>query len=281
MSGEDIGIYSLPDPVWDNTDEYTFQPTKRAPVRPESRVLDSNWSPMFFDLDEAFMPGRQNPEREFDFDSIDEMDGIENVEETEIMSPLHHLPIPFNQLGTLHRYPLLRLRRTHQTGKGKINSQYVLVIVGTGNGLVGLGEGKADEPMQAMDNAYAQAIRNMDYVDRFEGRTLWTEMETKFGSTRIYMRPRPVGFGLMCAPGIHQIFKAAGLKDASVKVWGSRNKVNVAKAAIKMLHAGHQPLGFGDGIGGKGRRLEKGVGMRGKTIIERERGRRILDARTW
>ncbi|KAF8530106.1 ribosomal protein S5 domain 2-like protein [Hysterangium stoloniferum] len=197
------------------------------------------------------------------------------------MSPLHHLPIPFNQLGTLHRYPLLRLRRTHQTGKGKVNSQYALVIVGTGNGLVGLGEGKADEPMQAMDNAYAQAIRNMDYVDRFEGRTLWTEMETKFGSTRIYMRPRPVGFGLMCAPGIHQIFKAAGVKDASVKIWGSRNKVNVAKAAIRMLHAGHQPLGFGDGIGGEGRRMEKGVGMRGKAIVERERGRRILDARTW
>lgn len=280
LTTEPSHFYALPDPVWDNTEQHTFQPSQRAPLRPDSRVLDTNWTPMFFDLED--IENRHDPEwdRPFRIDDIDEVSGAGSVDENEIRSPLHHLPIPFNELDRLHRYPLLQLRRTHQTGKGKIPSRYALIVVGNGNGLVGIGEGKADEPIQAMDNAFAEAVRNMDYVDRFENRTLWSEMELKFGSTRLHMRPRPVGFGLMCAPGIHQVFKAAGIKDASAKIWGSRNKVNVVKAALMMLHAGHQPLGLGDGIGGRGRRLEKGAGMRNKTVVELERGRRIVHART-
>ncbi|GJJ06545.1 hypothetical protein Clacol_000737 [Clathrus columnatus] len=273
-------FYALPDPVWDNTEQHTFESSKRARLRPDSRVLDTNWTPMFFDLEEIDKELDPEYEEPFNIDDIDEISGANSVDENEVRSPLHHLHIPFNELDRLHRYPLLQLRRTHQTGKGKINTRYALVVVGNGNGLVGIGEGKADELPQALDNAFAEAVRNMDYVDRFEDRTLWSEMELKFGSTRLYMRPRPVGFGLMCAPGIHQIFKAAGIKDASAKIWGSRNKVNVVKAATMMLHAGHQPLGLGNGIGGRARRLEKGTGMRNKTVVELERGRRIIDART-
>ncbi|KIJ56514.1 hypothetical protein M422DRAFT_217926 [Sphaerobolus stellatus SS14] len=217
----------------------------------------------------------------FDPDDIENYVDLAGVDDKQISGPLQNLPIPDDMLPNLHCYTLVNLQRTHQSGKGKIASRYCMVVVGTGNGFVGIGEGKAPEVKQAHDLAYAQAIRNMDYVDRFEGRTLWSEMESKFGSTRLVMRPRPVGFGLMCAPGIHQVFKAAGIKDASVKIWGSRNKVMVPKLAIKMLHASSQPLGLGNGIGGRGRRLEKGVGMRNKEAVERERGRKIIDSRTW
>ena len=274
------GFYALPDPVLDNLVEHRFEPTVRAPVHPDSHVLDTNWEPMFFGLDQlTATDGVQDPNT-FDIDR--ETSGAQVAATgAEAMSPLHHLPIPFNRLSSLRRYPLITRRVVQQSGKGKQYSQYALTVVGNGAGLVGVGEGKAPFAAQAAEQAFAHAVRRMDWVDRFEERTLWTEVETKFGATQLVMRPRPVGFGLMCAPGIHQLFKAAGIKDASVKIWGSRNKINVIKAAVRVLHAGHAPLAMGNGIGGPGIRQETGCGMRGKSAVERERGRRILDARTW
>ena len=150
-----------------------------------------------------------------------------------------------------------------------------------GNGLVGYGEGKHDDFGLTQQKAYIEAVRNMDYVDRFEKRTIWTNMEIKFGATRILMRPRPVGFGLHCNPNMHQVLKAAGIKDVSAKVWGSRNPINVIKATCLLIQAGNAPLAMGNGVGGKGRRLESGVGMRGKEVVEMERGRKLVDGRTW
>ena len=190
------------------------------------------------------------------------------------------LPLGRQELEKLYRFPLLTRRVTQQTGKGKIHRRGVLVVVGNGNGLVGYGEAKHDDASRATNRAFAMAVRNMDYVDRFEGRTIWTEMASKLGATRIILRPRPVGFGLHCNPNIHQVLKAAGIKDISAKVWGSRNPLNVIKLLFRMLHAGNAPLAMGNGIGGPGRKLDKGSGVRGKLEIERERGRKLVNLRT-
>lgn len=196
-------------------------------------------------------------------------------------APLQHLPLGREEMDTLHYYPILSRRITQQTGKGKIHRQYSLVIVGDGNGLVGYGEGKDEELPRATEKAYAEAIRNMDYIERFEQRTLWTDMNTKFGATQVILRPRPLGFGLRCNPNIHQVLKAAGIKDVSAKVWGSRNPLNVIKATFRMLQPGNAPQGMGNGIGGRARRLDKGSGVRGKGDVERERGRKMVDLRTY
>ena len=181
----------------------------------------------------------------------------------------------------LHKYPLVSRRVTQQTGKGKKHRQYLLMVVGNGNGLVGYGEGKHEDFGVTQERALTEAIRNMDFVERFERRTIWTEMSIKLGATRILMRPRPVGFGLHCNPNIHQVLKAAGIKDISAKVWGSRNPINVIKATCKLIQAGNAPLSMGNGIGGKGRRLDTGSGMRSREALERERGRKFVDGRTW
>jgi len=110
-------------------------------------------------------------------------------------------PIPINGR---HVYPIINKRVVQQTGKGKIASQYVGVIVGNGNGLVGYGSAKGDGG-EALKKATEQAMRSADAVERFEGRTIWTEMKIKFGSTQIVLRPRPRGFGLACNPYLHQV----------------------------------------------------------------------------
>lgn len=191
------------------------------------------------------------------------------------------LPLSSEDQEKLHKYPILTRRVTQQTGKGKKHRQYMLMVVGNGDGLVGYGEGKHEDFGATQDRALIEAIRNMDYVERFEKRTIWSEMSIKLGSTRILMRPRPVGFGLHCNPNIHQVLKAAGIKDVSAKVWGSRNPINVVKATCMLIQAGNAPLSMGNGIGGKGRRLDAGSGMRSREVMEMERGRKLMEGRTW
>lgn len=192
-----------------------------------------------------------------------------------------------DMVGMNPKYPIMNMIKVKlvvrgtkkQTEKGKIPRMEIFTLMGDGNGLVGLGMGKHDDASMASTLAERKALKNLDYVERFENRTIWTEMETKFGATRIIMRPRPLGFGLRCAPILHQVLKAAGIKDISAKIHGSRNPIVVAQAALRMLQGGHQPLGMGDGVGGKGRKLNKGVGMRTASVLERERGRKLVNLR--
>ncbi|PPQ72602.1 hypothetical protein CVT24_005124 [Panaeolus cyanescens] len=187
--------------------------------------------------------------------------------------------VPQSYYRNLHQSILMRRSVVQQTGKGKIRRTAFMVLVGDGNGLVGYGEGKHSNGMIALQAARTAAVKNMDWVERFEKRTIWTEMSTKLGATQLILRPRPVGFGLRCNPYLHQILRAAGFKDISAKVWGSRNRLNVIKAAFRLLHAGHAPTGMGDGIGGKGKKLSKGSGLKSKNELERARGRKLISLR--
>lgn len=267
---------SKPNPLLDLADHRQFPPSKLSPFA--SRVVIRN-DPSLFTVEASDADDGDNKaiaKREGWEEEEDDEDEREDGEDEH--APV--LPLSRRELEKLHRFPLITRRVTQQTGKGKIHRRGVLVVVGNGDGLVGYGEAKHDDGSRATNRAFAMAVRNMDYVDRFEGRTIWTEMSSKLGATRIILRPRPVGFGLHCNPNIHQVLKAAGIKDVSAKVWGSRNPLNVIKLLFRMLHAGNAPLAMGNGIGGPGRKLDKGSGVRGKQEIERERGRKLLNLRT-
>lgn len=263
---------STPDPILDLSDSRQFPPSKLSKF--SSRVVVRNDPPLFSadaaKAEDGSEGGKEGAEDE----------GVLEWEEDEEGETAPILPLGHQELDKLHRFPLIRRRVTQQTGKGKIHRHGALVVVGNGNGLVGYGEAKHEDPSRASGRAFAMAVRNMDYVDRFEDRTIWTEMSSKLGATRIILRPRPVGFGLHCNPNVHQVLKAAGIKDISAKVWGSRNPLNVIKLLFRMLHAGNAPLAMGNGIGGPGRKLDKGSGVRGKQEIERERGRKLINLRT-
>ena len=257
------------DPLLDSHESTTYKPTKKNPYG--AKVIVRNEASIF-------KAARQAEAAEL---AEQDTEAQERSTDDEGYSVLNHLQLSRSEMADLHYYPLFTRRITQQTGKGKIHRQYSLVVVGNGNGLVGYGEGKDEELPRATDKAYAEAVRNMDYVERFENRTVWTETQTKLGATRVILRPRPLGFGLRCNPNVHQVLKAAGIKDCSAKVWGSRNPLNVIKATFRMLQSGNAPLAMGDGIGGKGRKLDKGSGIRGKDTVERERGRKMLDLKAY
>lgn len=288
------------DPILDDHESLVFPPTSKTPY--ENKVVVRNEKSIFDFRSAVREPdGRESRKslsvedewtgeeevvdegeeyedmiaEDFEPDE-DARSGIDEQEmdHTEKLSLL--LDLSAKERGEFYRFPLIRRIVKHQTGKGKVARFSSLVVVGNGDGLVGYGEAKDAEGAAAFTKSLVQAYRNLDHVERFEQRTVWTEMSTKLGATQLIIRPRPVGFGLRCNPYVHQVLKAAGIKDASVKVWGSRNPGNVVKALFRILHAGNAPLAMGDGVGGGAKKLEKGIGMRSALDIERERGRRML-----
>ncbi|SNX84262.1 related to MRPS5 - mitochondrial ribosomal protein, small subunit [Melanopsichium pennsylvanicum] len=190
-------------------------------------------------------------------------------------------PLSVKEVRDLHRHAIVLKRVVHMTTKGKDASMYALIVAGNGNGLVGYGEGKDTNASKAGRKAFHEAVKNLDSVSVHKGsdgsRTIETQVEAKWGASRVVMRPRPAGFGLRVPPVIHAICRSVGITDLSASIYGSTNPVNVVKAALQILWGGAAPLGMGDGLAGEMRRKDKGRGMRSKLDIERSRGRRIAE----
>ena len=241
----------IPSPLLDPRDVYDIPPTKDNPYH--NRVVIRNHRSVFHDYP----------------DIETEMSEEEATETEEQDDFLKSLPVSSRYYHDLHQAILMRRSVVQQTPKGKIQRILYMVLVGNGDGLVSYGLGKHSNGRIALLAAQLSAIKNMDWVEHFKKRTIWTKMQTKYGATRLILRPRPVGFELRCNPYLHQILRAAGLKDVSAKDWGSRNKLNVIKAVFRVIHAGHAPTSMGDGI----------VGIRSMSDVERARGRKLISLR--
>jgi small subunit ribosomal protein S5 len=88
---------------------------------------------------------------------------------------------------------LVSHRVVNQTRLGKIASQYYLAIAGNGNGLLGIGEGKSAEDVDASKQAQMAAIRNMVPIPRYEGRTIFGEVKGKVGAVELKLIAKPPG----------------------------------------------------------------------------------------
>jgi small subunit ribosomal protein S5 len=115
-------------------------------------------------------------------------DGRDIIEELEKATPFTK-----RELLNFRRYRIVIDRVSNMTAKGKQGSFYTLVVAGDGNGLVGYGEGKDILMPRALDKAYAQAVKSMDWVNRKENRTIWGVRSGKYGATKIELRERPPG----------------------------------------------------------------------------------------
>ncbi|KAF2094950.1 hypothetical protein NA57DRAFT_45928 [Rhizodiscina lignyota] len=129
----------------------------------------------------------------------------------------------------------------NQTRMGKIRSLYFLTIAGNGNGLLGIGEGKATENEDGQRQSIMAAIRNMKPVHRYESRTIYGEVEGKVGAVEVKLSARPPGFGNRCQHLIFEMARAAGISDLAARVPRSRNKMNVCKATLQALQSQKLP----------------------------------------
>ena len=97
------------------------------------------------------------------------------------------------EIARLRVKSIVSHRVVNQTRLGKISKQYFLSIAGNGQGLIGIGEGKAEEPTEARLQSQYRAIRNMQPILRYEGRTIFGDVSGKVSATELELYTRPPG----------------------------------------------------------------------------------------
>ena len=110
----------------------------------------------------------------------------------------------------------------------------VLVVVGDGNGRVGVGVGKAREVPGAIRKGVERAKKNMVTVPLF-GRTLPHDINVRYGAAKVMMKPASPGTGVIAGGGVRAVVEAAGVHDVLSKSLGSDNVFNVVMATFEGL----------------------------------------------
>lgn len=130
---------------------------------------------------------------------------------------------------------LVEVRRVAKVVKGGRTMRFsALVVVGNHNGLVGVGNGKANEVPEAIEKATAAAKRNLISVP-IVGTTIPHNIVGKFGASSVLLFPAPQGTGVIAGGSARAVVELAGIKDIVTKSHGSNNKINGVKATIEGL----------------------------------------------
>ncbi|MBR5315384.1 MAG: 30S ribosomal protein S5 [Firmicutes bacterium] len=130
---------------------------------------------------------------------------------------------------------IVNIRRVAKTVKGGRNMRFsVTVVVGDGNGYVGVGLGKAQEIPEAVRKATEDAKKNLIYVPTV-GTTIPHRNIGIFGAGKVLLMPAAEGTGVIAGSSVRTVLEAAGIKDVRAKSIGSNNTGNMAYATIEGL----------------------------------------------
>lgn len=109
-----------------------------------------------------------------------------------------------------------------------------LVVVGDGNGNVGMGTGKAQEVPAAIKKAVENAKKNLISVP-IVNTTIPHLVTGVYGAGKVLLRPAPAGTGVIAGGPVRAVVELSGIKDIVSKSLGSNTPINIVRATIEGL----------------------------------------------
>ncbi len=131
---------------------------------------------------------------------------------------------------------IIAIRRVTRVASGGRRFTFsVAVVSGDKKGKVGVGLGKAGDTSLAIDKATRNAKKNMIKVTLSPAMTIPHMVEAKYSSARVMIMPAR-GRGVVAGSSVRNVIELAGIKDVCAKLLsGSKNKLNIARVAVKAL----------------------------------------------
>jgi len=123
---------------------------------------------------------------------------------------------------------------------GRRFSFTALVIVGDGNGMVGVGYGKAKEVPAAIAKGVEEAKKHFFRVPRIQG-TIPHPVQGEKAAGVVLLRPAAPGTGVIAGGPVRAVLECAGIHDVLSKSLGSSNQINIVHATVAALRSLEEP----------------------------------------
>ena len=123
---------------------------------------------------------------------------------------------------------------------GRRFSFTALVVVGDGDGTVGVGYGKAKEVPAAIAKGVEEAKKNFFRVPRIQG-TIPHPVQGEAAAGVVMLRPASPGTGVIAGGPVRAVLECAGIHDVLSKSLGSDNAINIVHATVEALQGLERP----------------------------------------